>query len=114
MAIYPKSKTDRPVSPAALQSVVAAIFTRCGMSDEDSGLLARTLVHSDLRGVHSHGVLRVPDYVGKLTRDGVDPRGRPTVVSDRGAAIVVDGGNSMSQIGGTFAMRHAIKRAGEI
>src|SRR5271163_5142049 len=27
----------------------------------------------DLRGVHSNGVLRVPDYVGKLTRDGVDP-----------------------------------------
>jgi LDH2 family malate/lactate/ureidoglycolate dehydrogenase len=114
MAIYPKSKTDRRVSPAALQSVVAAIFARCGMSDEDAGLLARTLVHSDLRGVHSHGVLRVPDYVAKLTRDGVDPRGRPSVVSDRGAAIVVDGGNSMGQIGGAFAMAQAIRRAGEI
>jgi LDH2 family malate/lactate/ureidoglycolate dehydrogenase len=114
MAIYPKSKTDRRVSPAALQAVVAAIFARCGMSGEDAGLLARTLVHSDLRGIHSHGVLRVPDYVGKLTRDGVDPRGRPRVISDRGAAFVVDGGNSMGQIGGTFAMKHAIERAGEI
>lgn len=113
MAIYPKSKTDRRVSPTVLQSVVSAIFAHCGMSEEDAGLLARTLVHSDLRGVHSHGVLRVPDYVGKLTHGGVDPRGRPRVVSDRGAAIVVDGGNSMGQIGGTFAMAHAIRRAGE-
>ena len=114
MAIYPKSKTDRRVSPTALMSVVSGIFARCGMSEDDASLLARTLVHSDLRGVHSHGVLRVPDYVGKLTHGGVDPRGRPSVVSDRGAAIVIDGGNSMGQIGGTFAMAHAIKRAGEI
>jgi LDH2 family malate/lactate/ureidoglycolate dehydrogenase len=84
MAIYPKSETDRRVSPEALLTVVTAIFARCGMSDEDAALLARTLVHADLRGVNSHGVLRVPDYVGKLTR------------------------------GGTFAMRRAIERAGEI
>jgi len=111
MAVYPKSETDRRVSPSALQAVTEAIFTRCGMSAEDAALLARSLVHADLRGVNSHGVLRVPDYVAKLTVGGVDPRGRPSVVSDRGAAIVVDGGNSMGQIGGTFAMRLAIARA---
>jgi LDH2 family malate/lactate/ureidoglycolate dehydrogenase len=114
MAIYPKSETDRRVSPKALLAVVTAIFARCGMSAEDAALLAQTLVHADLRGVNSHGVIRIPDYVGKLMRDGVDPRGRPTVASDRGAAIVVDGGNSMGQIGGTFAMRRAIERAREI
>ena len=114
MAIYPTSETDRRVSSTTLQSVVAAIFLRCGMNAEDADLLARTLVHADLRGVHSHGVLRVPDYVGKLTHGGVDPRGRPHVVSDRGAAIVIDGGNSMGQIGGTFAMSRAIERAGEV
>jgi LDH2 family malate/lactate/ureidoglycolate dehydrogenase len=114
MAIYPKSETDRRISPEALLAVVTAIFARCGMDKQDAALLAGSLVHADLRGVNSHGVLRVPDYVGKLTHGGVDPRGRPSVVSDRGAAIVVDGGNSMGQIGGTFAMRRAIERAREI
>ncbi len=113
MAIYPKSDTDRRVSAVRLQPVVRAIFARCGMSDEDAALLAESLVHADLRGIHSHGVLRVPDYVKKLTREGVDPRGRPAVVSERGGAIIVDGGNSMGQIGGTFAMRRAIEKARE-
>jgi LDH2 family malate/lactate/ureidoglycolate dehydrogenase len=113
MAIYPKSKTDRCVSPVKLLLVVSTIFRRCGMSEDDADLLARTLVHADLRGVHSHGVLRVPDYVGKLTHGGVDPRGRPSVAWERGAAIVIDGGNSMGQIGGTFAMGRAIERARE-
>lgn len=81
------------------------------MAREDADLLADTLVAADLRGVHSHGVLRVPDYVGKLVDGGVDPRGRPRVVSESAGAIVVDGGNSMGQIGSAFAMRRAIERA---
>ena len=114
MAIYPMSAGDRRAAPNILQAVVAEIFTSCGMSSEDGALLARSLVHADCRGILSHGVLRVPDYVKKLTSDGVDPRGRPVVVSDRGAAIVVDSRNAMGQIGGTFAMRCAIARASEI
>jgi LDH2 family malate/lactate/ureidoglycolate dehydrogenase len=114
MAIYPRGKGDRLVAPADLESVVTAIFAGCGMSAADAALLAGSLVASDRRGILSHGVLRVPDYVKKLTVDGVDPRGRPIVASDRGAAIVIDGNNSMGQIGGTFAMAKAIERAGEI
>lgn len=62
-----------------------------------------------LRGIHSHGVLRVPEYVRHLTTGGVNPAGRPFVASIHGSAIVVDGGNSMGQIGGTYAMREVIK-----
>jgi LDH2 family malate/lactate/ureidoglycolate dehydrogenase len=114
MALYPKSDTDRRVMPDALEKVVDDIFRACGMSEADAGLLTESLVHADVHGVHSHGVLRIPDYVKKLTQDGVDPRGRPRVVSDRGAALVIDGGNSMGQIGGAFAMEKAIDRAAEI
>jgi LDH2 family malate/lactate/ureidoglycolate dehydrogenase len=114
MAVYPTSETDRRVDGSALHGVVAAIFRVCGMSAEDADLLARSLVKSDLRGIHSHGTLRVPDYVKKLTIDGVDPRGRPEIVTATGAAIVIDGHNSMGQIGATLAMRTAIERAREI
>ena len=94
-----------------LSRLVADIFAGCGMAPEDAALLADSLVQADLRGIHSHGVLRVPDYVAKLTAEGVDPRGRPTVVKDNGGALVVDGGNAMGQIGGVFAMDMAIARA---
>jgi LDH2 family malate/lactate/ureidoglycolate dehydrogenase len=69
------------------------------------------LVEADLRGCHSHGVLRVPEYAKKLRTGGVDPRGAPRKVSERSAAIVVDGGNAMGQIAAAFAMRLAIERA---
>jgi LDH2 family malate/lactate/ureidoglycolate dehydrogenase len=41
----------------------------------------------------------------------VNPRGRPAVAREAGACLVVDGGNSMGQIGAHFAMEQAIARA---
>lgn len=111
MAGYPGSESERKFPQVALRNLVAAIFEGCGMNAADAALLADTLVVADLRGCHSHGVLRVPEYVKKLRGGGVDPRGRPRVVSERTAAIVIDGGNSMGQIGAAFAMRQAIERA---
>jgi LDH2 family malate/lactate/ureidoglycolate dehydrogenase len=108
---YPAIEGERRVPAAELGQVVAAVFQRCGMADDDAALVAEHLAQADLRGVHSHGVLRVPEYAKKLTTDGVDPRGRPSVVREDGVCLVVDGGNSMGQIGARFAMERAIERA---
>jgi LDH2 family malate/lactate/ureidoglycolate dehydrogenase len=83
------------------------------MGSVDAALLADSLVSADLGGVHSHGVLRVPEYVGRLRRGEVDPTGRPRLVRVSGACLVVDGQNSMGQIGATFAMDAAIDRASQ-
>lgn len=99
------------VNAGELLTLSQAIFETCGMSKDDAHLLADSLVDADLSGVHSHGVLRVPEYAKKLTVDGVDPKGRPEVVKDDGACLVVDGHNSMGQIGASFAMQKVIERA---
>jgi L-2-hydroxycarboxylate dehydrogenase (NAD+) len=111
MAVYPSSERERRIAPADLRSVVTAIFQACAMEEEDAALLAKALVNADQRGIHSHGTLRVGDYVEKLTTGGVNPRGRPSLVSDNGSALVVDAGNAMGQIAADFAMRAAIERA---
>src|SRR6185503_16175662 len=103
MSGYPATERERRVPAADLEAHVTAIFDACGMSARDAGLVARTLVAADLRGVHSHGVIRVPEYAAKL-HTGVDQTGRPRIVKDAGAVLVVDGGNSMGQIGAAFAM----------
>lgn len=96
-----------------LQHFAAAVFERCQMSSADAKLLADTLVEADLSGINSHGVLRVPDYVKKLTQEGVNPQGKPFIARDSGACLVVDGDNSMGQIGTHFAMQTVIERAKE-
>jgi LDH2 family malate/lactate/ureidoglycolate dehydrogenase len=105
------TEQEERVDAGALTALATDVFRRCEMADSDAALLADSLVAADLGGVHSHGVLRVPEYVKKLTAGGVDPRGRPRVVRDSGACLVIDGGNSMGQIGAHFAMERVIERA---
>jgi LDH2 family malate/lactate/ureidoglycolate dehydrogenase len=113
VAEYPGTENETRVMPGRLREQVGRIFQAAGMGAEDADLLAASLVSADQRGIHSHGVLRVPDYVAKLTGDGVDPRGRPRVTSQLGGAIVVDGGNAMGQVAMGFAMDRAVEAARE-
>src|SRR5690606_18982712 len=99
----PEMSDERRVSVDLLLASVTQIFERVGMEAADAALLADSLVFADLRGIHSHGVLRVPEYVEKLTVKGVNPRGRPHIVNAFGGCVVVDGDNSMGQIGMHFA-----------
>ena len=108
---YPVSDTETRVSAPCLLQRVQSIFQRCGMTPAGAWLLADSLVTADVRGVHSHGVLRVPEYVRKLTREGVNPRGRPFVARDSGAVLVVNGDNAMGQIACHFAMSRVLERA---
>lgn len=111
MPTYPRGTGDKLIGVDDLRPLVESIFQSCGMHGRDARLLSDTLVAADLRGCHSHGVLRVPDYVKKLCVDGVDPQAAPSVVKDRAAALVVDGNNAMGQVACEFAMRKAIERA---
>jgi LDH2 family malate/lactate/ureidoglycolate dehydrogenase len=104
-------EAETRVLAAELTALVTDIFTRCDMNGADANLLADSLVMADLTGVHSHGVLRVPEYVRKLTVGGVNPQGRPYIARDNGACLIVDGDNSMGQIGALFAMEQALARA---
>lgn len=103
--------TEQRFDADELCAHLTELFTRVGMEGTDAHLLADSLVFADLRGVHSHGVLRVPEYVMKLTTGGVNPRGKPAIVKEFGGCLVVDGGNSMGQIGMMFAMQEVIRRA---
>jgi LDH2 family malate/lactate/ureidoglycolate dehydrogenase len=51
------------VYAAELTARVVRIFERLDVPFEDARIVAEHLVEADLRGVHSHGVIRVPTYV---------------------------------------------------
>ena len=111
MTIAPESAVRAP--EPVLRGLVTEIFESCHMSAQHASLLADTLVVADLGGIHSHGVLRVAEYVKKLTVEGVDPVGKPHIVNEFGSCLVVSGDNSMGQIAAQFAMEEVISRARE-
>ena len=104
---------ENRVDAKELLELVVAIFARCGMSNADAALLADSLVDADLGGTHSHGVLRVPEYVEKLTVKGVDPTAKPEIVGQGPSFAIVDGRNAMGQIGAALAMQEVIGKAAQ-
>ena len=111
MARYPGRHNEARIPLEVLRESIARTFQACGMLDDAAQTVTDSLVEADLRGIHSHGVLRVPDYVGKLTREGVNPKGVPHIVKEFGAVLVVDCDNNMGQVGMSFAMDACIERA---
>jgi len=115
MSAYPGVEHERRIAPQDLLTQVQHIFEHQGrLSPQDAERVADSLVAADRRGVHSHGVLRVPEYVAKLQHGGVDPLARPAIVKDNQAALVVDANNSMGQIAAHYAMTQAIQRARQV
>ena len=122
MSSYPIDEAERRFSYSELCEQVANIFRCADMRQAHAEVLTTSLVEADLHGIHSHGVMRVLDYVGRLSpvtrvadlsgvRGGVNPRGQPFIERDAGALLRIDGDNSMGQIGITLATQTAIERA---
>ena len=48
---------------AALKKFTANVFTKAGIPAPDAEMMAEVLVVTDMRGVHSHGVVRSARYI---------------------------------------------------
>ncbi|HEV3009685.1 MAG TPA: Ldh family oxidoreductase [Burkholderiales bacterium] len=94
-----------------LESFTAACLEKLGLEAADARLVAETLVAANLRGVDSHGVVRLPHYATRLRNGTV--KARPTISAKRTgpSAAVVEGDAGMGQLVATRAMQEAISLA---
>jgi LDH2 family malate/lactate/ureidoglycolate dehydrogenase len=95
----------------ALLDFATRCFRAVGMHAEDAALVADSLVAAEVRGVTSHGVVRLPVYLKNIRDGDVDPVGRPTLAADGPAVALVDGKRAMGQVASKVAMEIAIERA---
>lgn len=104
------SAERQKVAADALVAFCCDCFRKTGMPAEDARLTALSLVEADLRGVDSHGVVRLAIYVERLVRRAIAPEPELAVARETRSSAVVDGGNGMGQVVGAFAMRRAIRK----
>ena len=97
----------------ALERFAAELFAALGMHEGNARLCAREIVLTNLWGIDSHGLLRLPVYAGRLAGGVVHANPRVTIESGRGALQRMDGDNGMGFIVGHEAMAHAIRLARE-
>ncbi len=98
------------VSAAELVEVGTRIFAAAGSSAEEATLIADHLVEANLFGHDLHGVIRIKKYIDWAKAGQVLPNRHVEIVTDRGAALLLDGGFGYGQVIGREAMTLAADR----
>ena len=98
------------MTPERLRALVGEIFVRVGMVEANARTVADVLVWAELRGMGSHGVVRVPRYVEWMRRG--DLNGRPHIKNtESGATIIVDADRAAGPVAMVRAAELAVAKA---
>jgi ureidoglycolate dehydrogenase (NAD+) len=96
-----------------LETFAARVLQARGMRAADAAAVARVLIWAELRGIDSHGLLRLPQYLEFMEAGEVDPGATPTVERQAGALTVIDGHKSAGQVTLELAIEKAHATARE-
>lgn len=85
---------------------------KLGVPEADAKIVGDVLIEADLRGVSSHGLIRLSTYYGNRLKKGyMDPVTKTTALSETDTTIAFDGGNGLGQVNSFRAMKAAIEKA---
>ena len=88
------------------------VLVRLGYAAADAAYLADTLVEANLRGVDSHGLIRLPIYSRRIEAGLVDPAAVPVVSRDRGL-VRIDAAGAPGQLAARAGVDEAERAARE-
>jgi len=97
-----------------LHDYAVRLLAAGGFREEDAHKSADLLVWANLRGVDSHGVLRIPRYVEMVGLGMIDPRAEPRLAREQGAVALIDAGLAPGATGMERVTQKAIEIAGRL
>ncbi|MEU0489245.1 Ldh family oxidoreductase [Nocardiopsis changdeensis] len=96
----------------SLLAFLTGVFAHRGLPPHRAAASARALCHGDLTGMDSHGTANLTRlYLPLLDEGRADPRAEPRIVTDLGAAVLVDARRALGLWAATEAMDLAADRA---
>jgi L-2-hydroxycarboxylate dehydrogenase (NAD+) len=96
-----------------LHAFVVDVFTRLDVLPDHANVTTARLLEADLKGRTGHGIIRVPQYVGRIEAGGINLR--PVIEKTRSTPVscLVDGDNGLGQVVMNLAAETAIEKATE-
>ncbi len=99
------------VTETALKTFCVDVLRHVGVAAGEATPIIDNLVAADMRGVDSHGVVRLPIYVKRLAAGVINPQPSVRIVRETATSAVVDGDNGLGQWVGMKGMEIAIDKA---
>ena len=103
------SAVEARVQADRLRLFIAGLFEDAGCGQSHAADIADCLVQSNLWGIDSHGVIRVPEYLARFRNGAMNPRPEIRTLHSAPGFDVLDADNSAGYIAGRAAMSRAIE-----
>ena len=87
------------------------IFIAAGVPETDAALVADTLIATDARGIHSHGVIRAARYIDCIKAGGIKAAVVPQILNDSPSCIRLSAAGGLGIPAAIKATDMAIERA---
>jgi LDH2 family malate/lactate/ureidoglycolate dehydrogenase len=95
-----------------LRKLCIDIFMKAGTSKEETEIVVDNLLRTSLRGVDSHGVRNIPNYINLgINKGGITPGAPIIVLKDTPTTAMWNNNNSFGFVAGKKAMETAMRKA---
>ena len=93
------------------KELIKAFLLKLGAANEEAGATAEVLAEGDVRGLASHGILRLPYIIRALKRGTIIPKAEVKIVKETPTTALIDGGHGLGHYVAKRAMTLAIEKA---
>ena len=104
---------DKLVPEKEYKELIVKKLVSVGLKPEESDLVANVLVHADMRGVRSHGTMRLEHYCNRIKAGGINLDAKYPLEETATAAGVIDAQGGMGHVAADIASKIGIKQAKE-
>jgi L-2-hydroxycarboxylate dehydrogenase (NAD+) len=94
-----------------IESFMTRCFAATGMSDGDAARVAQLMAEADMLGKDSHGIFRLPGYIGRIRAGGFNITPDIKIEREMAATALLDGDNAMGHLVVARAAEIAIEKA---
>ena len=94
-----------------LLDVTRRIFLSSGTPPEDAGLVAKLIVQANVRGLDSHGIMRIPQYVARIGEGRIVPGAPMETVVETSSTALLNVNWNFGQLGAHRAASLAMEKA---
>jgi LDH2 family malate/lactate/ureidoglycolate dehydrogenase len=95
----------------SLSTICIQLLIKIGVPKDQASIITQAVIEADLRGIDSHGVLRLPSYIQRVRAGTMTANTEMKTIRERGATLLVDAQHGFGQIAGVHAMNLAVERA---
>jgi len=87
------------------------LFQKIGAKKEDADIMGDHLTMSEMRGIYSHGLSRIPVYTRKLDGGGFNPNAEMKIVNEYPGSFMLDCDKAFGPVSGKFTMNRLVEKA---